>query len=177
MSGSEKITEENTIKNTEENTIKVLVANEEDLYNPFNPDSELSDALKTYIRAKAAELDNNRDIHLTVISHTPIDEDRFQSAVSNWIKSEKAVFKSEEKDTFRTLIGLIAFGSLFLTFSVAIVNKNYLLKYSLLPIIGSLALSRAARIMILELPIIRAKKWIIGQMEKNNAISFEYLPE
>ena len=72
------------------------------------------------------------------------------------------------------LIGLLVFGSVMIVVSLALVNRFDLLKYSLLPILGSLALSRAVRIMIIEMPVIRAQRWMINEMEKNNMISFKY---
>ena len=57
--------------------------------------------------------------------------------------------------------------------SLALIDYNDVLRYSLLPIIGSLALSKAAAILVIDMPAFRAQKWILKSMEKNNVISFE----
>ena len=161
------------MESNERTEIKLVLKNEQELYSDLDPEDDFRESVKMYIRSKAAAADNN-NIRLTVISKEPLDEDKFRSAVSNWTRDEKTLFKKTEKDTLKMLIGLLVFGSVMIVVSLALVNRFDLLKYSLLPILGSLALSRAVRIMIIEMPVIRAQRWMINEMEKNNMISFKY---
>ena len=72
------------------------------------------------------------------------------------------------------LIGLLAFGSIFLMVSLALQQRFEVLKYSLLPIMGSLALSKATGILLIDMPTIRAQRWMLNELEKKNMITFEY---
>ena len=154
--------------------IKIIVQDEKTLYTPFSPEPEFNDPVKKYIRSKIVGSENNMNLNLTVISQKPIDEEKFRAAISNWIRDEEIVFRSDEKNTLRMLIGLLVFGSIMLIMSLNLQNHFEVLKYSLLPILGSLSLSRATGILVIDIPTIRAKKWILHGMEKNNMITFEY---
>ena len=48
------------------------------------------------------------------------------------------------------------------------------LQYSLMPIMGSLALSKATGILVIDIPVIHAQRWILNEMNKYNVIKFEY---
>lgn len=157
----------------EQGEIKLVVNNEQTLYSEFDPEAEFSESVKMYIRSKAATMGNN-NFRLTVISKKQLDEAKFKAAVANWVRDEKALFKKTENDTMRMLIGLLAFGSVMIMISLVLLQQFELLKYSLLPIIGSLALSKAVRILIIEMPVIKAQRRMITEMEKHNSISFVY---
>ena len=104
-----------------------------------------------------------------------IDEERFRSAVSNWIRDEKESFNKREKETRISLIGGLVFGSLLLILSIVMEQRVEVLKYSLLPIMGSLALSKAASVLVVDVPTIRVERWFFTEIEKNSVITFEYV--
>ncbi len=72
------------------------------------------------------------------------------------------------------LIGLLIFGSIMIIACLSLQKNIDVLQYSLMPIMGSLALSRAATILIIDMPALSTKRWILDSIEKNNVISFEY---
>ena len=73
----------------EQKNISIVVENEQELYTSLSPEDEFNDSVKSYIRSKITGGGMKRYVGLTVISRTPIDEDRFRSAVSNWARDEK----------------------------------------------------------------------------------------
>ena len=79
-----------------------------------------------------------------------------------------------EKDTIRMFIGLLVVGSIFLVVSLALQQRFEVLKYSLLPIMGSLALSKATGILLIDMPTIKAQRWMLNKLGKKNLITFEY---
>ena len=161
--------------NAEQTNIKLIVDDEQSLYVSFSPEDEFSDSVKSYIRSKLSDgMHSRQGIDMTVISRKPIDEERFRSAVSNWIRDEKVLFKTAEKLTIYSLIGLLVFGSVMLILSLTLSEYNDVLKYSLLPIIGSISLSKAAGILCFEMPAMTAQKLRFNKMEKYNVITFVY---
>lgn len=160
--------------NTKNNSIKLIVNNEEDLYNHFSPEDEFDDSVKSYITSKIVDKDNVRGISLTVISQNPLDEKRFLSAVECWIADEKAKFHLNQRNTFLTLIGALIFGSIMLLLCLTLEKTIDVLQYSLMPIMGSLALGKAAGILVEDLPLIKAQSMVFKEIEKNNVIVFEY---
>ena len=162
---------------TEQEIIQLVVSEEQILYTPFSPEAELNSLVKDYIKSKAIVEDARESFGLNVISQETLDEERFRTAVSNWIKEEKAFFRIKEKETLRTFVGLLVFGSIFIILSLALQKKFEVLKYSLLPILGSLALSKATGILIIDIPTIKAQRRMINEMEKKSVITFEYVHE
>ena len=159
---------------TEQKKIRIVVKDEQSLYTPYSPEDEFCQPVKMYIRSKIAGEKLRQTFILTVISRDPVNEERFRSAVSNWIREEKNIFRKEEKETVLRLAGSLILGSVLIILSIALQQQISVLKYSLLPVMGSLALSGAAGIMIGDMPTVRAKRWMISEMEKNNIIIFEY---
>ena len=164
--------------NAEQTNIKLIVDDEQSLYVSFSPEDEFSDSVKSYIRSKLSDgMHSRQGIDMTVISRKPIDEERFRSAVSNWIRDEKVSFNKREKETRISLIGGLVFGSLLLILSIVMEQRVEVLKYSLLPIMGSLALSKAASVLVVDVPTIRVERWFFTEIEKNSVITFEYVHE
>jgi hypothetical protein len=158
---------------SEQKDITLVVDDEQALYTKFSPEHEFNESVKSYIKSKAAGKGDHQSISLTVVSQGPVDEERFRAAVANWIRDEKAVFGRVEKDLIRTLVGLLVFGSIMIVLSMALQQRFELLKYSLIPILGSLALSKAAGILVLKMPVSAANKRLIHEMEENSVIKFE----
>ncbi len=48
------------------------------------------------------------------------------------------------------------------------------IQYSLMPIMGSLCLGKAAGILVLDMPMLRAKRWILDELQRNSELKFEY---
>ena len=162
---------------TEQKIIRLDVSDELKLYTPFNPEAEFSESVKKYIKSKAAIEKPGQSFILSVTSRKTLDEERFRAAVADWIREEKALFRIKEQSTILTLLGLLVFGSVFIMVSLALQNQFEVLKYSLLPILGSLSLSKATGILILDMPMGRAQRRIINEMEKKNVVTFEYAHE
>ena len=160
--------------NTEQINIRLYVENEDSLYTPFSLEEEFDETVKEYIMSKIAGGYKTKDIKMTVISPEPLDERRFRSAVLNWLNDEKALLSRDKKDTFHLLIGLLIFATVLIILGVALEKKYELVKYSLVPVMDSLALSRAGEIIVLDLPINAAKQRLMEEMEKESIISFEY---
>lgn len=69
---------------------------------------------------------------------------------------------------------MLIFGSIMLVLTLSLQKQIVELKYSLMPIMGTLALNNAVTIIIKDMPDISVKKWILNEMEKHNVITFEY---
>ena len=160
--------------NSEQKNVRLVVDDEQKLYTPFSPDDEFSEPVKAYIRSKITGKDDHQSISLTVMSRDPINEGRFRSAVSNWIRAEKALFRKTGKELVRNMVGLLIVGSILIILSLTLEKQVEVLKYSLLPILASLSLSDAAAIMVFQLPANTKSLKLISEMEENSRITFEY---
>ena len=158
----------------ESQNIRLVVDDEQSLYTTFSPEDEFSDSVKGYIRSKITSSGFKRYTGLTVISRKPIDEDRFRLAVVNWVRDEREVFKRDRNEKIRLMIGMLIFGSVLMVLSIKLQQKYEVARYSLVPIMGSLSLSRATGILIIDLPIISSKIKTLNRMEKGSMVTFEY---
>ena len=153
--------------------ISLFVEDEETIYTTLSPVDELSWQVKAYINSKVFIYDTKQNINLTVISHKPLDEDRFRSAVSVWLKEEKAALDVKMSETNRIFIGTLAMGSIFLMLNIFLQGLNDLIKYSILPIMSSLSLGNAVRIMLIERPILKAKIKMLERLKETSVITFK----
>ena len=154
--------------------IRLVVEDESSLYQHFSPEDEFSESVKGYIRSKLICKDDHQSIALTVMSRDPLNEERFRSAVSNWLREEKAIYRKKEKDLIHMLVVDIILATVLVTLSLALQRLAPVVRYSVLPVLASLALSSAARSMLRELPMNTRLKALITEMEQNSRITFEY---
>lgn len=154
--------------------ISLLVNNEKDLYTPLSPESEFRLEVKDYIRRKGACANYNSNFRLRIICSAPINEENFRAAVASWTREEKITFSQESKVTNRLLIGMLVIASVFIILSLYLANYFSVLSYTIVPVLGSVALGRAADIFLSDLPINQAKQRLINEWEKNSIIVFEY---
>ena len=152
--------------------VKLIVTNEESLYLPFSDGDEFSFSVRDYIKTKYSGAEIGDFLRLTVVSSVPIDEDRFRAAVTNWVQEEKLKFRQEEKTTNRMLIGMLVIASLFIILSLRLEQHVEALSYTIIPVLGSVALGRAAGICLTDLPINRARRQMLNDMEQNSPIIF-----
>ncbi len=139
--------------------IKIVVNDEDSLYVPYSPESEFNEGLKSYIRSKVAEESSGSGIRLIVMSPSPINEEKFKTAIRNWTRDQRAVFVREDKITSRTLISLLVFASFFIILSMYLSKYDNVFSYTIIPVLGSVALGRAAGMFITELPVSKGKKY------------------
>ena len=128
----------------EQMNIILVVEDEKSLYTNFSPEAEFDHDVKEYIKSKIAGEEDNKSVQLTV------------------------------ENTTRLFLGLLVFGSIMILLSSVLVSRFTVLQNTLIPIMGSVSLTRAVRTLIIDVPKVRAQKWIFKEMEKNNVVSFEY---
>ena len=162
------------MNHTDQTNIRLVVEDEQTLYTSFSPEDEFDESVKTYIKAKIVGREDKKNIRLTVVSQKPINEEKFRFAVYNWTKEEAKKLRRDEKYTIFLMMGLLLFGSISLMVSIALENYYAVVKYSLLPIMGSLALTEAVRVLIINLPTISIERRMIKEIERHNVIKFEY---
>ena len=75
------------------------------------------------------------------------------------------------------LVGLLLFGSALVIFNIKLQDKYELARYSLVPIMGSLSMSRATGLLIIDLPILTSKIKVLNRIEEGSVVTFEYRPE
>ncbi|MBR2675967.1 MAG: hypothetical protein IKE28_03525 [Solobacterium sp.] len=161
------------MKEKEIKDITVIVNDENSLYVPYSPESIFSEGIKSYIRSKTTEANSGNGIRLIVKSPSDMDEAKFRTAVKNWIREEGTLFTREEKITSRTLISMLVAASLFIVLSIYLSKYSNVFSSTIIPVLGSVALGRAAGIFVMDMPVNKAKKYFLKELEENSTVVFE----
>lgn len=154
--------------------IRILAEDEQSLYTPLSPDDEFSEPVKTYIRSKLLGYNLKHQLKLTVISSSPLDEEKFKSATANWVKDEKAVF--DRKERYSTILPTVMFiiGGLVVVL-MSLLRKYFdPIEYAVIVIIGTAVMGRGVTNWYEHVPAIRTRKWLTNEIEKTSTIVFEY---
>ena len=153
--------------------ITIIVDNENSLYVPYSPESIFSEGLKSYIRSKTIEANSGNGIRLIVMAPFAMDEEKFRTAVKSWVREEKALFTREEKITTRILVSMLVVASLFIILSMYLAKYSNVFSSTIIPVLGSVALGRAAGICVMDVPVNRAKKHFLKEVEENSTVVFK----
>lgn len=147
--------------------IKIRIHEEDDLYNPLDPDRELiSDDVVDYVERKYSEdFDPLDRIVITVISDVPLEEERVRENFRHYMQDEQEILSKEQhrtavKQAWLFLVGII-FIAVWLVFAVN--TDNVFIE--VLSIIGSVAMWEAADIWIVEAPETRIRKRRLQRLE------------
>ena len=77
--------------------IRIKIADEADLYNPFSPEDELSDDVKTYIISQVESMSLPDRITFTLLSQEKLDMERLSRATKRWNKDIEGIIKREKR--------------------------------------------------------------------------------
>lgn len=153
--------------------ITIIVNDEDALYVPYSPESIFSDGIKSYIRSKAAEANSGNGVRLIVKSPFAMEEEKFRTAVRNWARDERALLNREEKISRHILIAMLIFASVFIILSMYLEKYSNVFSSTIIPVLGSVALGRAAGMCVMDMPVNSAKKRLIKEVEENSTVLFE----
>jgi len=156
-------------------SIMLQVTDEQSLYQPLNPEDEFSAGVKQYIRSKAVCINKKQSLKLVVISPDALNQERFKSAVMNWIHEEKTRFRQETDRNYFVQVRMLITGILFIL--LGSFWKNHIGDESLMHIvisaIGSFGLGRAVAAWIERLPENTMTLRLINEMEATSLIEFK----
>ena len=162
------------MKLQKENNIRLLVKDEQSLYSPFSPDAEFSEPVKSYIRSKTFGDDYKQQIKLTVISSSPLDEEKFRSSASKWVEEEKAVFEQNYRRFIHLPRAMFIIGVLIIILVSLLKPYFEPLTHAIILIIGTAVAGKGVVNWYEQVPAIRARKWMTEEINNTSTIVFEY---
>lgn len=161
------------MKPEEKKNIRLIVEDEQSLYTSFSPDSEFNENVKQYIRSKASIVDYRQPIELTVISSSPLDEERFKSAIANWINDETTLFIRQEKQSLQLPRVMFIVGASIIILITLLKQFIEPLTFAVIVIIGTAVLGRGVTNWYEHTLGIKAKRWLLSELKKTNTIVFQ----
>ena len=95
--------------------IQLLIENESDLYNPYDPSqTRINEGVYRYLKSYCSALESPKHINdtLQIITDSPIDADRFQSALQDAVANDieefdRQIARNNRRVVWEGIIGVI----------------------------------------------------------------------
>ncbi len=141
------------------NEIKIRIHEENDLYDPLDPDQKyLSEDVISYIEKRYSEKTEYGITNIHIISDKPVHSDRVKEAFHRYIENEQIAAQKDQHMTSVRQLRLFIIGVLFISLWLIVSANIENVGVEVLSIIGSFAIWEAADIWIVGKPEIRWKK-------------------
>lgn len=142
--------------------IKLVIQNESDLYNPFDP-SILSDDVVAFVKDR---IDGVRSgLTLTIVSDAPVDTERMKRAVAVYVNEQRQKLALERRWNLFRQLRLFLIGVVFIALRFIVSSGTERIWLEVLSIIGSFAVWEATSIWLIKNPDTRIKKMLIRLLE------------
>ncbi len=153
--------------------IKVKINEESDLYEPLNPDKELSPDITDYLERQIMDRNIGENVLIHVISKEPLSEENVKTAFWDWIHGIEASFRKRQKGNWIKQAWMFFVGVAFIATSLFAQPHVNVVVFTVLSTIGAFALWEAAAIWIVEGPTNRIRKRVLKNMAKGVEFQFE----
>ena len=147
--------------------IRLHIREESELYNPLDPEQLLmSDDVRGYLRAKAAERPRSEMMKVRIESDRPVDRERVKAGFAALIEGERAGLKRERRQNTIKQLWTFLIGIILISVSIVIRKSVPELIATIVSTIGAFAVWEAAGVWILDNPAARQKKIWIDRLAK-----------
>ena len=153
--------------------ITLNVADEEQLYNSFDPQRDLlNDDVKDYLLRKVQIEGQAGSVNLELRSTTPIDEERFAAGIRRWVEEEKQSIHVTHRRNMIQQAWMFGAGVLFIALSLVLQPTVNVVWFTVLSTIGAFSMWEAASIWIVQNPKLRLRKHAVNRLEKKLTLRF-----
>lgn len=160
--------------NMGEYKINIVIREEENAYNPFDPSGEtISDDVKSYLQEKFRDRSIGDKIKLHIISEEQIDEEKFKKALHLWIEKEAQRNRKERQLNNIQMLRMLIIGAVFIAVSIALEIKVGVIWYTILSTIGAFSMWEAASYWLVKNPKLKHDKLVIRKLSDEVDIYFE----
>ncbi|MBO4621314.1 MAG: hypothetical protein J5635_01435 [Paludibacteraceae bacterium] len=150
--------------------IRIKIADEQDLYNPFSTNDELSDDVKSYIAAQLEKITHPDAIRFTIVAPEPLDMERLDRARMRWNADLQESIKREKKKNRIRQWWFVGIGALFIVADLLLQDYLNTILEVALSTFGAFCLEEVAYIWIVENPLLRMHKTILSHLAKTEKI-------
>ena len=156
------------------NQIKLRVQSEEWLYQTLDPEEAcFTDEIRSYIYGKMVRQIKQKDHEIIVQSPEQLNEEKFLSAVRQWIRDDKESMRTERKKdmVMQTYFGLLGIG--FLLLEIILEGKASIVWQTVISAVSGFSLWEVVNIWIFQFPVLRLRKKVLEKITKKTKIRFE----
>jgi len=157
--------------------IKLLIKNESDLYNPYDPSQmKINEGVYRYLKSYCSALEAPEHINdtLQIITENPIDMDRFQRVLQDAVKKDIAEFDRQIARNNKRVLWEIIIGVIFTALGIMLTVYLDKLLLTVISLFGSMAIRDAITI---ETTINHDIKCLKNQMDPIKNIKMEIVQQ
>ncbi len=152
--------------------INLKVEREQDLYNPFDPEKNLSEDVKGYIMNKLSNKHGHSAVRIRIIHREPVREKDVRDAFSRWVEDSKTEMKRLEKRNIIKMLWLFAVGIAIIAISLIIQSTISALLFTIITTVGTFSIWEGGNIWIMAGPELRLQQMIFKRLIKSADIEF-----
>ena len=137
------------MKGPYETMIQLLIENESDLYNPYDPSQmRINEGIYNYLKTYCSPLEASKHINdtLQIITDSPIDTDRFQRALQDAVRRDIAEFDMQIDRNNRRALWENIIGVVFIALGITLSAYLDGLLLTIVSLFGTMAISDAIKI-------------------------------
>ena len=153
--------------------IRIKINDEDELFNPFNPEDEFSDEVKGFITAQLESLEHPDSITFTFISPVPLDRERVELARIRWNNDLQESIKREKKVNRFKQLWFLTVGAVFIIVDLLLADYFNTIIEVALSTFGAFCLEEVAYIWIVDYPRLRLLKTILRVLAKTETVRYE----
>ena len=150
--------------------IRIKIAEEQDLYNPFSPDDELSDDVKSYIATQVEKITTPDTVHFTIVAPEKPDLERLDRARIRWNEELQESVKREKKMNLIKQLWFVGIGAFFIIADLMLQDYLNTILEVALSTFGAFCLEEVAYIWIVDNPLLQMKKRVLSFLVKTEKI-------
>lgn len=129
--------------------IQLLIKNESDLYNPYDPSQmRINEGVYHYLKTYCSPLEASKHVHdtLQIITDNPIDADRFQRVLHDAVERDIAEFDRQIAMNNRRVIWESVLGVLFCALGIMLTVYLDELLLTIISLLGTMGIKDAITI-------------------------------
>lgn len=152
--------------------IPLKIEKENDLYNPFDTEKNLSEDVKNYIEGKIPYKAAKEDVIIRIIHEEPVSKEDVKAAFLRWIDASRAELERQSKKNLLMMLYLFAFGVVLIALSLFLQPKVSTLLFTFITTLGTFSIWEGASVWIIKGPALRIQKKIFQSIIKATEIEF-----
>lgn len=156
----------------EKQYINLKIEKEKELYNPFDPEKNLSEDVKEYILNRVSDKKWNDALCIRIIHREPVSEKDVKEAFLRWIDLSGSERRRDAKKDFVTQICLFVIGIILIALSIFLQEKVSPVHFAIISTLGTFSIWEGASIWIIRSPALRRQRKIFKRLEEAADIEF-----
>lgn len=153
-------------------TIHLKIEKESDLYNPFDPEKNISGDVTAYLMKKVLEESPREEVRIRISCPEPVCEEDVKAAFARWIDSSRTEMKRLSRKNLIKMVWLLLIGIALIALSLCLQSKISALLFTIITTVGTFSIWEGANVWILKGPDLFVRKKVFNRIIRSAGIEF-----